>query len=85
MQIFKTVKCEKEGSHCICLSVVLIDSTFKMTESDNPQVFLEKCKYIDKEKEVTKYINEELEISPDKYDKRYSNQELVKSLLSNLY
>ena len=52
----------KEGPHCICLLVVLIDTVFKMGKNYYPQVFLEKCKYIAKEKEVTKYINEDLEI-----------------------
>ena len=52
----------KEGPHCICLSVVLIDTGFKMGKNYYPQVFLEECKYIAKEKEVTKYINEDLEI-----------------------
>ena len=46
----------KEGAQCICWSMALIDSFFKMG-SCYFQVFLEGCKYIVKEKEVTKYIN----------------------------
>ena len=42
----------KEGSHCIFLSVVLIDSVFKMGKNYYPRVFLEECKYIVKEKKV---------------------------------
>ena len=55
----------KEGSHCICLSMVLIDSVFKMSNNYYPQVFLEECKYIVNKKEVTRNITEDLEISSD--------------------
>ena len=55
----------KESSPCICLSIVLIDSVFKMGKKYYPPVFLEECKYIVKEKRATKYINEDLEISSD--------------------
>ena len=41
----------KEGLHCICLSVVLIDSVFKMDKNYYPQ--------------VTRHVTEELEISSD--------------------
>ena len=40
----------KQGSHCICSSVTLTDSAFKIGKNYYPQVFLEKCKYIFKEK-----------------------------------
>ena len=40
----------KEGSHHICLSIILIDSVFKMNKNYYPQMFLKECKYIVKEK-----------------------------------
>ena len=46
----------KEGSPCICPSMVLIDSVFKMCKNYYSQVFLEEDKHNVKEKEVTKYI-----------------------------
>ena len=52
----------KEGSHCILLSVVLIDSVFKMGKSCYPELFLEECKYI---VEVIIHITEKLEISSE--------------------
>ena len=55
----------KEGSHCICQSVVLIDSVFKMSKSYYSQVLLKECKYIVKEKKVTRIITEDLQISGD--------------------
>ena len=62
-------KMPKEGSRCICLSVVLIDSVFKMGKNYFPRVLLEECKYIFKEKEVTRHITEEVEISCDHSEK----------------
>ena len=58
----------KEGSHFICLSVVLIDSNLKMGKNCYTQVFLEECKYIVKENEVTKHITEDIEIFSDDSD-----------------
>lgn len=64
----------KEGCHCVCLSVILLDSVFKLGIKYYPQVFLEKYKHYVKEKVVGKFNNDELEVSPnesdesDKYD-----------------
>ena len=55
----------KEGSNFISLSMVLIDSVFKMGKNYYPQVSLNEYKYNVKEKEITEYINEDLEISSD--------------------
>ena len=41
-------KIPKEGSHCICSSLTLIDSVFKTGNNCYPQVFL--CKYAAKKK-----------------------------------
>ena len=43
-------KMTKECSHYIFLSMILIDCIFKMGKKFNPEVFLEECKYIVKEK-----------------------------------
>ena len=40
----------KKGSCCISLSIVLIDSLFKIGKNYYPQVSLEECKYIVKDK-----------------------------------
>ena len=50
-----------KDSYCICLSLILIESVFKMRKTCYPQVFLEECKYIVKELEVTRHITEDLE------------------------
>ena len=54
-------KIPEEDSHYIYLSVVLIDSAFKIDKSYYPEVFLEKCKHIFEGKEVTRHITEDLE------------------------
>ena len=51
----------KEGFQCICQSVVLIDSVFKMGKNYYPHVFLEKFENSFEEKEVTIHITEGLE------------------------
>ena len=50
----------KEGSNCICISLVLIDSVFKIGRNYSPQKFLGECKYIVKEKGRTRHITEDL-------------------------
>ena len=53
---FYSDKVQKEGSQCICLSVILIGSVFIRVEKYYPYVFLKECEYIFKEKDVPKYI-----------------------------
>ena len=52
--IFHNDKMSADGSHIIYLSVVIIDSVFKMGKNYYPQLFLGDCKYIVKEK---KWLN----------------------------
>ena len=52
-------------SNYICLVVVLIDFVLKKDEKYYPQVFLEECKYIVKEKKIPGHVNDDLEFSPD--------------------
>ena len=68
----------KEGSCCMCLSVVLIDSVFKMSKNYYPQVFLKECKYIVKKK-VTRNIIENLDISSDEENSDEKN--LMKEII----
>ena len=43
-QISTITKIPKEGSQCICLSVILINSVYRTGNNYNPQVFLKECK-----------------------------------------
>ena len=42
----------KEGSQCICLLVILINFVLRTDKNHYPQVFLEECKYVVKEKRM---------------------------------
>ena len=66
----------KEGSHCICLSSISIESVFRMGKNYYPQMLLEKCLYMAKEKKMPKYITDNVEISSDDSDE--SNEEQIK-------
>ena len=62
---FHNNKIPKEGSQCICLSVILIDSIIRIGNEYYSQVFLEECEYVVKEKKVPEYITDTIEISSD--------------------
>ena len=66
---FHNNKILKEGSQCICLSVILIDSVYIKDKIYYPQAFLEKCKYVVREKKKSKFITDDTEISSDDSDK----------------
>ena len=72
---FHNNKISKEGSQCICLSVILIDSVYKKNKNYYPQVFLEECKYVVKEKKKCKFITDDIEISSDDSDKGTFDEE----------
>ena len=59
------------------LSVILIDSVFKTGKNYYPQVFLEECKYMAKEKKVSEYITDETEIASDDSDREEFGEENV--------
>ena len=60
---FHNNKIPKEDFQCICLSVILIDSIFRKGNNYYPQVFLEECNYVVKEKKISKYIFDDIDIS----------------------
>ena len=65
----------KEDSQYVGLSVVLIDPLFRVRKNYHPQMFLEECKYVVKEKKIPKYITDDIEISSNDSDKENSNEE----------
>ena len=56
-------KIPKEVSQCICFSAILIDNIFRTGKNYCPQAFLKEYKYAVKEKKMTKYVTDKLEIS----------------------
>ena len=67
-QIFRITKISKEGSYCICLSVILIDSVYRKDKNSYLEEFLEECKYAVQEKKMSKFITDDIEISSDDSD-----------------
>ena len=54
--------------------VILINSVFETGKNYYPQVFLEECKYVVKDKKIPKYIIDDKEISSDS-DRENSDEE----------
>ena len=57
-----------------CFWVILNDSVFRTGKNYYPQVFLEECKYIAKEKKIPMYLINDMEISADS-DRENSDEE----------
>ena len=45
--------------------IILIDSVYRIGKNFYPQLFLEECKYVVKEKKMSEYIADNIEISSD--------------------
>ena len=71
---FHNNKMPKEGSQLIQLSVNLIDFGFSAGKNYYPQVSLEECEHVVKEKMVPEYITDDTEISSDS-DRENSDEE----------
>ena len=72
---FHNEEIPKTGSDYTCLAVINFDSALKKDENCYSQLFLKECKHI--EKEVIKYITEDIDISfdySDKFDEEQINR-----------
>ena len=59
--------------NCICLSVILINWIYRKDKNYCPQVFLEECKYVAKEKKKSYYIPDDINIHSDDSDREISD------------
>ena len=57
------------------LTVILIDSVYRKDENYYPQVFLEECKYVVKERKMSVFITDKIEIFSDDFDKEDYDEE----------
>ena len=64
----------KEGSQFICLSVMLINTFYRTDKNCYPKVFLKECKYVFKEQNTPKFINDNIEISSNDSDEENFNR-----------
>ena len=53
----------------------MIDSVYRKDKDYYPQVFLEECKYVVKNKKTSKFITDNIEISSDDSDRENSDEE----------
>ena len=81
-QIFTIIKYQKKVFNLfIWLSVILIDSVFRTGKVSYPQVFLEECEHVIKEKKILKSIIDAIEIPIDSdADEENSDQEILKKI-----
>ena len=63
----------KVCSNYTCLAVILNDFVLKKGEN-YPQAFLKECKYTEREKEMIRYITDDLEISSDDFYEEQINK-----------
>ena len=60
---FQHKKKSKDNEYFACLSIILLDSIFVDSDKEYyPQILLEECKYIIKNKKIVNTINENLEL-----------------------
>ena len=64
-----------KGLSCVFLSVIFRYSVLKMGKNYYPRVFLKEFKYVVKESKMTKFINDEFEITFDETDEKNSDKE----------
>ena len=74
---FHNNKILKSDSQCIYWSVILIHSVLRTSSNYYPQVFLEECKYVVKEKKMPKYIINNMDISWNSGEENSNEKKLV--------
>ena len=65
---FSDNKISKEGNHYTCIAATCIDSILKMDMENDPQVYLEQCKYEIKRRKMVDSTDAEVDLSSDDSD-----------------
>ena len=55
----------KENKYYNCIACITVDSVLRINKKNNPQVYLEQCKYKIKKKQMSKFIKNELKSDLD--------------------
>ena len=58
----------KKGNLYICIAAICIDSLLKVDKKNDPQVYLEQCKYKIKRRKSVDFIDAEVDLSLDDSD-----------------
>ena len=55
----------KENMHYTCIACITIDSVMRLDKKNYPQVYLEECKYKIKKIQISRFINNELDLDSE--------------------
>ena len=61
--LFSGNEIPEERNHCICIAAICSDSVLKVDKKNDPQVYLEQCKYKIKRRKPVDFIDAEVDIS----------------------
>ena len=68
IHFFSNDRVPKEKNHYICIAAAYVDSVLKTEGKNHPQVYLEKCKYKEKQKKLVDFIGDEVNLSSSDTD-----------------
>ena len=54
--------------HYTCIALITVDSVMRMEKKNDPQVYLEECKYKIKKRQMSRFINTELDLDSESDD-----------------
>ena len=59
----------------LSIFITLIDSVYRKDKGNYSQMLLQECKYVVKEKNLSKFITDDIEMSSDDSDRESSDEE----------
>ena len=59
----------------LSIFITLIDSVYRKDKGNYSQMLLQECKYVVKEKNLSKFITDDIEMSSDDYDRESYDEE----------
>ena len=62
---FSAGEIPKEKIHYACIAAICIDSVLRVDKKNYPQVYLEKCKYKIRKRELVNFIDDKVDLSSD--------------------
>ena len=74
----------KENMHYSCTVCITIDSVLKIDKKNNPQVYLEECKYRVKKIQMSRFMNTELKSDSDSSDSELDSEKVGSKFDSEL-
>ena len=74
----------KENMHYTCTVCITIDSVLKIDKKNNPQVYLEECKYRVKKIQMSRFMNTELKSDSDSSDSELDSEKVASKFDSEL-